>query len=152
VAPAGFNVHVPKGTLAAVETAFAVVPRNKRDSWRLHRVSEGDTFAGLAKRYSAQTASISQVNHQALPEAGGLMAIPVGYPGDRTTGARTAPARKPAVKGVGAKRRPAPAVASALRQKKTAPKTAAKAAPKTAQRSASKAPVRHTASLRTPSS
>jgi membrane-bound lytic murein transglycosylase D len=152
VAPAGFNVHVPKGTLAAVETAFAVVPRNRRDSWRLHRVSEGDTFAGLAKRYSAQTASISQVNHQALPEAGGLMAIPVGYPGDRTTGARTASARKPAVKGVGAKRRPAPAVASALRQKKTAPKTAAKAAPKTAQRSASKAPVRHTASLRTPSS
>jgi len=140
VAPAGFRVHVPKGALGAVETAFAVVPANKRDAWRLHRVSEGDTFAGLAKRYSAQTASISQVNHEALPEAGALMAIPVGYPGDRTA---------PAAHKATAKRRPAAApVASSLRQKKTAPK----AAPKTAQRSASKVPVKRAASARTPSS
>ena len=133
VAPAGFNVHVPKGTLQAVEAAFAVVPPNKRDSWRVHRVSEGDTFAGLAKRYSAQTSSISQVNHEALPEAGAFMAIPAPYPGDRTV---------PTKKSVVAKRRPA--VASALRQKKPAPKTA--------QKSASKTPVKHTAALRTPNS
>ncbi len=144
VAPAGFLVHVPKGTVSAVETAFAVVPPNKRDSWRLHRVSEGDTFAGLAKRYSAQTASISQVNHAALPEAGGLIAIPSGYPGDRTL-----PAKKATAKTAVAKRRPASAaVASSLRQKKAAPK----AAPKTAQKSASKAPLKHTASVRTPNS
>jgi membrane-bound lytic murein transglycosylase D len=83
VAPAGFTVHVPKGTLASVETAFALVPPNKRDSWRIHRVTEGDSFAGLAKRYSAQTSTISQLNHDALPEAGSLVAIPVSYPGDR---------------------------------------------------------------------
>ena len=70
IAPAGFSVHVPKGTLAAVETAFAVVPPNKRDSWRLHRVTQGDSFAGLAKRYSAMTATISQVNHEAAAGSG----------------------------------------------------------------------------------
>ncbi|MGA3189115.1 MAG: lytic transglycosylase domain-containing protein [Bryobacteraceae bacterium] len=140
VAPAGFSVHVPKGTLQAVQTAFAVVPASKRDAWRVHRVSDGDTFAGLAKRYSAQTASISQVNHEALPEAGALIAIPVGYPGDRTVAVK-----KTGVKTAAAKHRPAAtAVASSLRQKK--------AAPKTAQRSAGKGAVKHTASLRTPNS
>lgn len=140
VAPAGFSVHVPKGTLQAVESAFAVVPPNKRDSWRLHRVSEGDTFAGLAKRYSAQTASIVQANQQVggVPEAGALMAIPVSYPGDRTTAVRKTSGKK----SLTAKRRaPAPA-AAALRQKK--------ATPKTAQKGAAKAPVRHTAALHIP--
>ena len=83
VAPAGFTLHVPKGTLPSVETAFAVVPPNKRDAWRLHRVGTGDSFAGLAKRYNAQTAVLSQANHEQMPEAGGLVAIPVAYPGDR---------------------------------------------------------------------
>src|ERR1035437_2313566 len=133
VAPAGFNIHVPKGTLSAVETAFAVVPPNKRDAWRLHRVGQGDSFAGLAKRYSAQTAIVSQVTHEQLPEAGGLVAIPVAYPGDRTVA-------KPSAKKAGAKRHTAaaPAVASTIKQKKPA------------QKSAAKAPVRHTASLHTP--
>jgi membrane-bound lytic murein transglycosylase D len=141
VAPAGFSVHVPKGTLHQVEEAFSVVPANRRDAWRVHRVSEGDTLVGLAKRYSAQTASISQANHEVLPEAGALVAIPVAYPGDRTTGTRTVSSRKSAA----AKRHPAAApVASSLRQKK--------AAPKAAQKSPGKAPVKHTASLHTPNS
>jgi membrane-bound lytic murein transglycosylase D len=160
VAPAGFTVNVPKGTLPAVETAFAMVPPAKRDSWRLHRVAEGDSFAGLAKRYSAQTASITLVNHSELPEPGSLVAIPVAYPGDRVPKASQA------------KRRAGPpAVASALKLKKPASKLAPRAAaprtaskrttsskaavsskPAVAQKSASKAPVRHTAVLRTPNS
>jgi hypothetical protein len=154
VAPAGFRVNVPKGMLAAVETAFAVVPPAKRDSWRLHRVTEGDSFAGLAKRYSAQTASISLVNHAELPEPGSLVAIPVAYPGDRV--AKTSATKRRAA---------APTVASALKLRKpavskAAPKSASKkgtakgTASKTAvaQKSAAKAPVRHTAVLRTPNS
>jgi membrane-bound lytic murein transglycosylase D len=162
VAPAGFKVNVPKGSLAAVETAFAVVPPAKRDAWRLHRVSLGDSFAGLAKRYSAQTASISLANHAELPEPGSLVAIPVAYPGDRI-----AVAKGPASK----RHTAAPAVASALKQKRPVSKVASKApapkaaAPKTAvkktaskkttavaQKSAAKAPVRHTASLHVPNS
>jgi membrane-bound lytic murein transglycosylase D len=150
VAPAGFRVNVPKGTLGAVETAFAVVPPAKRDLWRVHRVTEGDSFAGLAKRYSAQTASISLVNHAELPEPGSLVAIPVAYPGDRVARASTTK-----------RRTSAPTVAAALKLRKPAaskqaPKSASKkgTANKTAmaQKSASKAPVRHTAVLRTPNS
>ncbi len=157
VAPAGFSIHIPKGTLPAVETAFAVVPPNKRDSWRLHRVSQGDSFAGLAKRYSAPSSSIvlanQQINRDELPEAGTLMAIPVAYPGDRTVSA----VRKPA----SSKRRPgAPIAASSMRQTKAASKPVAKSAPKkqpartaaAAAKSTGKAPVRHTASLRAPNS
>lgn len=157
VAPAGFSVHVPKGTLPAVETAFTVVPPNKRDTWRLHRVSQGDSFAALAKRYSAQTASISQINHEELPEAGSLVAIPVSYPGDRVA--------KPALgkRSVASRRHTTAAapVATALKSKKAPSKPAAKAAAKkstpvahtaVAPKSAGKAPVRHTASLHTPNS
>ena len=83
VAPAGYSIHVPKGTLEAVEAAFAVVPANRRDSWRLHRVQAGDTLAGLAKRYNAQAALVSSANHETMSAAGEFMAIPVAYPGDR---------------------------------------------------------------------
>lgn len=142
VAPAGFKINVPKGTLPLVENAFSVVPAAKRDAWRLHRMSQGDSFAGLAKRYSAPAASVSLANHAELPEPGSLVAIPVAYPGDRTV-TRTA-----------SKRHTGPAVASALKPKKpvakAAPKTTAKKTPAVAQKT--KAPVRHTASLRAPNS
>ncbi len=97
VAPAGYSLHVPKGTLPALEAAFAVVPENRRDSWRVHRVQEGDTIAGLAKRFNAQTSLVSSANHEALPSVGEWAAIPVAYPGDRVSAARAAakaPARK----------------------------------------------------------
>jgi membrane-bound lytic murein transglycosylase D len=146
VAPAGYQVNVPKGTLPAVESAFALVPPAKRDSWRLHRVSQGDSFAGLAKRYSAQMASLVQMNQDELPEAGSLVAIPVAYPGDRVAAHRTAAKQHHTTT--------AP-VAASLRQKKAPTKIPSKPAAKktpVAQKSASKAPLRHTASLHTPNS
>jgi membrane-bound lytic murein transglycosylase D len=89
VAPAGYSMHVPKGTLGALEAAFAVVPANRRDSWRLHRVQAGDTLAGLAKRYNAQTTLVSLANHESMGSAGDWMAIPMAYPGDRIPKAST---------------------------------------------------------------
>jgi len=94
VAPAGYSLHVPKGTVAAVESAFAVIPPNRRDSWRLHRVQEGETFAAVAKRYKVQTESLTAANHQTLPEAGEWMVVPVSYPGDRPAGAAPTAARR----------------------------------------------------------
>jgi membrane-bound lytic murein transglycosylase D len=113
VAPAGYSLHVPKGTLAALESAFAVVPANRRDSWRVHRIRDGETFAGLAKQFSAQTALLSSANHQELPAAGEWAAIPVAYPGDRTvpakrTATKTA-ARKKATTTTASRKAKAPA-------------------------------------------
>src|SRR5579862_7890316 len=99
VAPAGYKVHVPKGTLPALESAFAVIPPNRRDSWRVHRVQDGETFAALSKRYSAQLSSLSSANHEMLPGAGEFAAIPVGYPGDRVAKPVTAARRRSATSG-----------------------------------------------------
>ena len=93
VAPAGYRLHVPKGALDALEAAFRVVPPNRRDSWRLHRVGSGETLAALAKRYNAQAALLSSANHGELPEAGKWAAIPVAYPGDRAARSTTAKRR-----------------------------------------------------------
>lgn len=150
VAPAGFSLHIPKGTLASVESAFSVIPPNKRDSWRVHRVTEGDSLTALARRYNATVASVSQANRDGLPEPGALAAIPVSYPGDRPTFARRGQSGKRHATSV-------PAVASAQHQTKPASKTVAKkvmpaghsASP---QKASGKASVRHTASLRTPNS
>ncbi len=96
VAPAGYALHVPKGTLPALEAAFAVIPENRRDSWRVHRVQDGDTIAGLAKKFNSQTSLLSTANHEELPAVGEWAAIPVAYPGDRVVAAKkpTATARK----------------------------------------------------------
>jgi len=120
VAPAGYKVHVPKGTLPALEAAFSVVPPDRRDSWRLHRVQEGETFATLSKRYSAPAVSLSSANHNVFPGAGEWAAVPVGYPGDRVP--KPAPVRRRTASGG--------AVKSATRSSRTKT-TVAKATPVT---------------------
>lgn len=109
VAPAGYAVRLPKGTVPAVEAAFAVIPPNQRDSWRLHRVESGDSFAALAKRFGTSVATLRSANHDDLPEAGGLLAIPVSYPGDRTVAHGTRATHSTAAS---ARRRSAPVAAS----------------------------------------
>jgi membrane-bound lytic murein transglycosylase D len=146
VAPAGYRLHVPKGTGETLETAFRIIPENRRDSWRLHRVSTGDTFASLAQRYKAQTALLSSANHGEMPEVGQWAAVPVAYPGDRsvhpapstakrTSGKRVRTVAKGthAVKGSAAKAsaaKSAPAKASTVR--KPARKSTAKPVTKSA--------------------
>jgi membrane-bound lytic murein transglycosylase D len=111
VAPGGFTLRVPKGQVPQLEAALRVIPADRRDSWRVHRVEPGDTFAGVAKQYGTTADLLSSANHDQLPEAGTFAAVPVAYPGDRIpvkaaarkTAARastkkTASARKPAAK------------------------------------------------------
>jgi membrane-bound lytic murein transglycosylase D len=83
VAPVGHAVHLPKGTLGMVQAAFKVVPANRRDSWRVHRLESGETFATLAKQYSTGMVALSAANHDELPEAGAWIAVPTAYPGER---------------------------------------------------------------------
>jgi membrane-bound lytic murein transglycosylase D len=121
VTPAGFTLRVPKGQVHQLEAALRVIPADRRDSWRVHRVEPGDTFAGVAKRYGTTADLLSSANHDQIPEAGLFAAVPVAYPGDR----------------------PTPVKAAA----KTTAKGKAKATPrKTAANASKKAPAKKTAS------
>jgi peptidoglycan lytic transglycosylase D len=79
VAPSGYELHVPKGTSAAVLAALDFVPAIHRTDWRLHKVADGETLAEVAHRYSMSLAAITAANPRlAAPEAGDLLVIPVG--------------------------------------------------------------------------
>jgi len=121
VAPAGYALHVPKGSLSALESAFAVVPPNRRDSWRLHRMAAGETVAAVAKRYGSSSAMVSSANREE-PEPGQFMAIPVAYPGDRVSvkAKPAAPAKHAAARKPTTRRKPATTQAkSAVPRKRT---------------------------------
>ena len=79
-APAGYQLRVPKGTLAAVMAALELVPPDHRLDWRIHRVVPGETLADIAHRYSTPVSALSAANqHGALnvPIAGDLLVVPV---------------------------------------------------------------------------
>jgi len=104
VAPAGYSLRIPKGTTPTLAQAFAEIPPNHRDSWRLCRVLPGESFGALAKRFGTATNLVSSANHDLMPEVGEFAVIPVPYPGDRVT--------KPGLKGPAPKRRTVAAHAS----------------------------------------
>lgn len=76
VAPAGYEVHVPTGTKNTVLAALDAIPEGRRASWRIHRVSAGDTLATIAKRYNTPVSSIANLNPSAEPEVGNVLIIP----------------------------------------------------------------------------
>jgi membrane-bound lytic murein transglycosylase D len=113
VAPAGYALHIPKNTRNLVEEAFEAIPASHRDSWGIHRVEPGDTFATIAKQYSVSSALVSSSNRDEMPEIGKLAAVPAAYPGDHPIVKKTAApviAQKKAVGHTSAAKAPAPAV------------------------------------------
>jgi membrane-bound lytic murein transglycosylase D len=79
VAPAGYELRVPKGMSAALLAALDFVPASHRTQWRLHKMADGETLADIAHRYSTPLASISAANPRLdTPEAGDLLVIPMG--------------------------------------------------------------------------
>jgi membrane-bound lytic murein transglycosylase D len=80
VAPAGFSVHVPKGSSAMAQDALNTVPASNRNAWRLHHVETGDTLAAIAKSYHLAPEKIVAVNHSAEAlEAGNVLLIPAVF-------------------------------------------------------------------------
>ncbi len=80
VAPAGYEVRVPKGSSANIMAALDSVPASHRSQWRLHRVVEGETLTEIAHRYSTTLPSITAANPRVqIPEAGDLLVIPLGH-------------------------------------------------------------------------
>lgn len=76
--PAGYQVRVPAGSLAAVVAGLNSVPAERRGSWRMHRVNAGDTLASIAKQYNAAPNAILTANAKQSEaiEAGDFLMIP----------------------------------------------------------------------------
>ena len=147
LAPAGYEVHVPKGSMNRVMAAIDSVPVEKRSTWKFHKVERGETAASIARKYNMQHASLAEANTTLSeePEEGDLLLVPASYSqAPVKTAGWVAPKRKPIlVRGrwvyppvapvVAAKRSAAPVasrgkapVASTARKPVVAPRLAAK--------------------------
>jgi len=81
VAPAGYVLHVPKGTGGTLSASLQMIPAERRASWRMHKVASGETLASIGKRYGMAGGSIAAANglKQASPMAGDRLLIPAAY-------------------------------------------------------------------------
>jgi len=64
-----FVLQLPEGTSERFLAEIAAIPAEKWVSWRRHKVEEGETLSGIAKRYRVLPAEIAQAND-----------LPVGAP------------------------------------------------------------------------
>lgn len=100
MAPASYEVHLPKGTGTTTLAALERVPASNRSGWRLHHFTTGDTIASIAKQYGTSPAAITSSN-PALPvilSSGDVVLIPGVYSEPRTVVAR-APVRRTTASG-----------------------------------------------------
>src|SRR5579872_5696221 len=51
VAPAGYQLNVPRGTADSLLAALQTVPPERRASWRMQKVASGETLAMIGKQY-----------------------------------------------------------------------------------------------------
>lgn len=81
VAPAGYELRVPKGSAPALTAALVSIPAERRLSWRMHRVQSGETLLAIAKRYNTAAMQIASVNNldADMPNAGDRLMIPAAY-------------------------------------------------------------------------
>lgn len=83
VTPPQFALRVPKGTGNKLETEIANIPPDKLTSWRLTKVSSGETLGEVARKYHVTLASLENVNmidaHDP-PETGTMLIIPAAPP------------------------------------------------------------------------
>jgi membrane-bound lytic murein transglycosylase D len=76
IAPAGYSLRVPQSTKTMVLAGLDTIPAERRVSWRIHRVSEGDTIESIARRYKMAVRSIEAANTDAEAEIGDVLIIP----------------------------------------------------------------------------
>jgi peptidoglycan lytic transglycosylase D len=81
IAPAGYSLRVPKGSAGALRASLEMIPPDKRLSWRMHKVADGETLASISKRYGASVNMIAAANKllSSDPVAGDRLAIPTTY-------------------------------------------------------------------------
>lgn len=61
-ADAEFELHVPEGAADQLFAELAAIPTEKWVSWRRHRVEDGETLSGIAKKYRTDAKAIAAAN------------------------------------------------------------------------------------------
>lgn len=81
LAPAGYLLHVPKGTGSYLMAELQMVPPERRASWRMHTVESGETLASIGKRYRTAPGTIAAANNMRsqTPAVGDHLLIPAAY-------------------------------------------------------------------------
>ena len=64
VAPKGYFLRVPKTSGATVSAALELVPSDRRDTWRLHRVQDGEQLETIGRQYHVVETAMEQANPQ----------------------------------------------------------------------------------------
>jgi membrane-bound lytic murein transglycosylase D len=80
MAPGSFEIRVPKGAGQQVSAALDLIPAERRASWRMHRVEEGETLASVARLFnltSEKLAAANDLKNEAAP--GDRLLIPIAY-------------------------------------------------------------------------
>ncbi len=75
----GFELKLPAGLTARFQQNIQQVPEDKRTSWRLHEVSEGETLSDIARRYRLTVPALQVANHldaHATVPSGFLLNVP----------------------------------------------------------------------------
>jgi len=81
LAPSGYVLHVPKGSGSYLLAALQMVPAERRASWRMHTVENGETLATIGKRYRTPAGTIAAINkmESVTPTVGDRLLIPASY-------------------------------------------------------------------------
>lgn len=132
VAPSGYRLHVPKGTLVSFMAGLELIPEEKRLGWRVHRAEAGEDIASVARKFGTSPATLLAANAGLKEDLdpGSLVVVPAApAPAPRTvTASRNRSAYKARAK--------APVRSSASRARATTVKAVAKPAAKTPVRKA----------------
>ena len=57
-----FELRLPEGTAERFFAEIAAIPPEKWVSWRRHRVEQGETLSGIARKYGISTTAVAQAN------------------------------------------------------------------------------------------
>ena len=95
IAPAGYEIHVPKGMGKTALARLEFVPAAKRTAWRVRRFQAGESVASVASQFRMTEQSVAIANRQPMggdstsewaPEAGDFVVIPSAYAGAAQVG------------------------------------------------------------------
>jgi membrane-bound lytic murein transglycosylase D len=81
VAPAHYDMRVPKGSSTQLAETLERIPADHRDDWRAHRVGGGETLASIGKSFGVTPSAIMAANKLSASDSaeGNVLVIPVAH-------------------------------------------------------------------------